>query len=61
MLEPVHDLAFKTNFSNFEAKKVKFDKLNRDSERKITLFWSKIWKILVEMEIVDRLLGSTIE
>ncbi|TSD00889.1 MAG: hypothetical protein Greene101415_603, partial [Parcubacteria group bacterium Greene1014_15] len=45
MLEPVHDLAFKTNFSNFEAKKVKFDKLNRDSERKITLFWSKIWKI----------------
>ncbi|TSD08024.1 MAG: hypothetical protein Greene07144_472, partial [Parcubacteria group bacterium Greene0714_4] len=44
------------NFSNFEAKKVKFDKLNRDSERKITLFWSKIWKILVEMEIVDRFL-----
>ena len=55
LLESVCDLAFQTNFSNFEAKKVRFDEMNRDSLKKISRFLTKIWKILVEMEIVDRL------
>ena len=56
MLEPVCNLAFQTNFSNFEAKKVRFDEMNRDSLKRISHFLTKIWKIVVEMEIVDRLL-----
>ena len=60
-LEPIHDLAFNPvgdfaksdNFSNFEVKNVKFDELNRDSVKKIALFLTKMWEILVEMEIVD--------
>ncbi len=53
--EPVYDLAFQTNFSNFEIKNEQFDEVNRDSSKRIAHFLAKIWKIVVEMEIVDRL------
>ena len=56
LLEPVCDLAFQTNFSNFEIKNGQFDEVNRDSSKRIAHFLAKIWKIVVEMEIVDRFL-----
>ena len=35
---------------------MRFDEMNRDSLKRISHFLTKIWKIVVEMESVDRLL-----
>ena len=38
-------------------KNEQFDEVNRDSSKRIAHFLAKIWKIVVEMEIVDRFLA----